>query len=265
MDAEHFFRAGWVRFPYDPAVADWAARARPVAHACLADPEHRARWLRCDGTWFSGVKVFPNDASGAVPDAEVPPLAGAPVRFIADALGLAGFAWDEGQVSACFPGYPRPSPGESSAAFRFRRDRDGAHVDGLRRFDGRRRRLGEAHGFVLGVPLTDAPAEAAPLVIWEGSHEIVRRALRARLAGVPPERWADEDLTETYVAARRECFERCRRVPVHALPGESYLIHRLALHGVAPWAAGPEGERVIVYFRPDPFPGAARSWWLERR
>jgi hypothetical protein len=264
MDAAQFFHSGWLRFPHDPAIADWAARARPVAKACLAHPEHRARWLRCGGTWFVGVNVFPNDADGAVAEAGVPLLAGPPVRFISEMLGLTDVALDRAQVSVCLPGYPRPTAGESEAAFRFRRDRYAAHVDGLRRFENRRRRLGEPHGFILGLPLTEAPADAAPLVVWEGSHEIIRRALRARLASIPPGRWADEDVTDAYVAARRECFEVCRRVPVHARPGEAYLIHRLALHGVAPWAAEEEGERTIAYFRPNPFAGAAPEWWLER-
>ncbi len=262
--AAQFYRAGWVRLPHDAAVADWAARARPVAAECLADPENRARWLRSGGTWFAGVNVFPNDAAGAVPGRGVPPLGGAPVAFIAEVLGLSGFAWDAGQVSVCFPGYPRQGDEESEAAFRFRRVRDAAHVDGLRRFDGRRRRPGERHGFVLGLPLSDPPPEAAPLVVWEGSQEVMRRALRARLADLPAERWEGEDVTDTYVAARREAFETCRRVAVHARPGESYVVHRLALHGVAPWTAGEVAPRTVAYFRPDPFPERSPEWWLER-
>ncbi|HEU4619880.1 MAG TPA: hypothetical protein VFV10_17710 [Gammaproteobacteria bacterium] len=261
--AAEFFGRGWVRFPHDPQIADWAARARPVADACLANPEHRARWLRCGGTWFIGVNLLPNDAAGAVPNADVPPLRGAPVEFIANALELPVML-DPGQVSVCFPGYPQPSPDEPESTFRFRRDHDAAHVDGLKRFDGRRRRPGDRHGFILGVPLSKAPADAAPLVVWEGSHEVMRRALRVRLENVPPERWADEDVTEVYQAARRECFETCRRVAVHAEPGEAYLIHRLALHGIAPWTAPRAGERTIVYFRPNPFPDAPPGWWLER-
>ncbi|HEX5420468.1 MAG TPA: hypothetical protein VFY39_10755 [Gammaproteobacteria bacterium] len=264
MDASQFFRAGWVGFPHDPVVAEWTRRGRPAVQACLADPAHRARWLRCGGTWFVGANVFPNDTVGAVPEAGVPPLAGSPIRFIAEVLGLAEIAWDRAQISVCFPGYPQPSGGESEAAFRFRRDRDAAHVDGLRRVDARRRRLGEAHGFILGLPLTEAPDDAAPFVVWEGSHEIMRGALRRRLAQIPAERWAAEDLTDAYVAARRECFETCRRVRLLARPGEAYLVHRLALHGVAPWASKAAGKRAIAYFRPDPFPGAARNWWLER-
>ncbi len=265
MDAARFYSTGWARFPYDPAVAAWAAAARPVAEACVADPARRERWLRCGATWFVGVNAFPNDAVGAVAAAGVPALAGVPIRFVAEALGFEGFAWDRAQVSVCFPGYPQPSAGESPAAFGFRRDRDAAHVDGVTRYDGRRRRLGERHGFVLGLPLTVAPPGAAPFVVFEGSHEIMRRALRSRLAGLPPERWAGEDVTETYAAARRECFAACPRVTVQAGPGEAYLVHRLTLHGVAPWTAEARGERAVAYFRPDPFPGAPPDWWLERR
>jgi len=46
-------------------------------------------------------------------------------------------------------------------------------------------------------------------------------------------------------------------------PGEATLLHRLTLHGVAPWAAGvtapPEG-RIIAYFRP--LMGTVQDWLL---
>ncbi len=103
-------------------------------------------------------------------------------------------------------------------------------------------------------------------MVWEGSHEIIRAALSERLAGIEPADWMGEDLTDAYVAARRRCFETCPRIAVPARPGEAYLMHRLTLHGVAPWdeSAGTEGLRMIAYFRPDPFPDAAPDWWLER-
>ncbi len=76
------------------------------------------------------------------------------------------------------------------------------------------------------------------------------------------ENWADIDLTIAYQAARREVFERCPRVTVAAQPGEAYLIHRHALHGIAPWQeaakAPPEG-RMIAYFRPE-LPGGSEDW-----
>ena len=264
--ARQFFERGWCAFPRDPAIAAWVEAARPVAEETLSDPELRARWLRCGGTWFAGVHALPNDGTGAVPGRGVPPLAGDALDFIGETLGLPDLPLDRGQVSICFPGYPQPWEGESEAAFRYRRDRDAAHVDGLTRVEpGRRRRLGETHAFILGIPLTETSPDAAPFVIYEGSHEIMRRAFRERLAGIAPARWPEEDITEAYHAARREAFETCPRVALTARPGEAYLAHRLSLHGVAPW--GPSAgaaPRVIVYFRPAFPAGSAPASWLER-
>ena len=262
-----FFERGWCAFGHDLALADWVEAVRPVAEATLRDPDLRARWLRCGGTWFAGVNALPNDALGAVLEYGVPPLSGAAVEFIAAELGLGSFAWDRAQVSICFPGYPQPWEGESDAAFRFRRDRDAAHVDGLRRFEpGRRRRLGETHAFILGIPLTRTRPDAAPFTIYEGSHELMRRAFLDRFAGISPEDWGGEDVTDAYVAARRAAFETCKRVALHAEPGAAYLAHRLSLHGVAPWAGSDEtGPRVIVYFRPELPSEAGPDAWLRLR
>lgn len=263
---EHFQKHGWLRFPHDPELAAWVEAAKPLAEALAIDPVLQADWLRCGGTWFAGVNAFPNDGRGAVPGQKIPKLSGKVFDFIRDSLKLADFEWDPAQVSVCYPGYPMPSSGESDAVFRFRRDRDAAHVDGLRRTDpGRRRSPSEAHAFILGIPMNEVPDGAAPMVVYEGSHEIMRRALQARLMQVPPEAWGDEDVTEAYVAARREAFESCKRTVVTAQPGEAYLVHRLALHGVAPWTTPDAAvtNRMIAYFRPDPRPGKSAIWWLE--
>ncbi|MBT8409761.1 MAG: hypothetical protein KJN93_09060, partial [Alphaproteobacteria bacterium] len=117
----------------------------------------------------------------------------------------------------------------------------------------RRRMLREPHAFILGLPLNDTGPGASPLVVWEGSHRILQGAIGAALAPHKPATWPDVDLTEPYQAARRRCFETCRRVPLHAAPGEALLLHRAVLHGMAPWedgaAAPPEG-RIVAYFRP---------------
>ncbi len=259
--AADFFDRGWTVFPAEPVVSAWVAAAAPIALALAEDPSERAAWLRCGGTWFAGVNVFPNGADGGVPG-RVPPLAGRAVDFVADRLGLAELAWDRAQISVCYPGYPQPWDGETEAAFGYRLRRDAAHVDGLLRDADRRRSLGEVHGFLLGLPLGESAPGAAPFVLWEGSQEVMRRAFRARLAGIPPESWAAEDVTEAYQAARREAFDRCRRVEIQARPGEAVLAHRLALHGVGPWQAPPGPPRAIAYFRPDPRPGRGPGWWL---
>ena len=238
---------GFCRFAWDEAVMRWGEAALPAARAAMDDPA-LAQWWVCEGTWFVGVDALENAAGGEV--AGGPALGGAPVAAIVEMLGAMP-ALHKGQVSVVREGYPRPRAGESDAAFGYRLRRDAAHVDGIRA-EGpeRRRRIAEPHGFILGLPLTDAGPEAAPMVVWEGSHEIMRARLRAALADHAPSEWGQVDITEAYVAARREVFDRCPRVELHARPGESYLLHRLALHGVAPWRAG-QGDRIIAYFRPE--------------
>ena len=262
-DAETFFRRGWIAFEADALTTAWARAARPVAAALMAPGVARESDIRCDGTWFAGVNVFPNGPDGSVPSEDVPPLAGAAVAFVRDVLGLEGFAWDWAQVSACYPGYPRQDSEESEANHRYRVLRDAAHVDGLLRDADRRRTLGETHAFILGLPLVEAAQGAAPFVVWERSHEVMRAAFRDRLSGIDPADWGREDITETYHAARRAAFDTCPRVEITAPPGGAYLVHRLALHGVAPWRAGEGPPRLVAYFRPDPYPDASPAWWLE--
>jgi len=252
---------GWALFGAERALRDWAAEARAEALGRMADPQERANWLQCEGTWFVGVDTLPNDSAGRVGAAG--PLCG---RAFAAACSLYGaLPLHRGQVSVTYPGYPRPRAGEGAAAFGYRLKRDAAHVDGLLAVGAARRRmLRERHAYILGLPLSEAGPGASPLVVWEGSHHVMRRAFETALAATDPRDWGDVDLTEVYQAARRGAFATCRRVPVHASPGGAYLVHRMALHGVAPWqngaVAGPEG-RMIAYFRPA-LPDAADAAWL---
>ncbi|KNX41820.1 hypothetical protein ROTO_16650 [Roseovarius tolerans] len=252
---------GWACFAPEPAVRDWAAHAHLVALARIADPQERAEWLQCEGTWFVGVDTLPNDPEGRLDAGE--PLTG--VAFEAASTLYGGLPLHRGQVSVVYPGYPRPRAGEGEAAFRYRQRRDAAHVDGLLAVgETRRRMLRERHAYILGLPLSEAGPGASPLVVWEGSHHLMRRAFEAALGGVAPQHWGEVDLTEIYQAARREAFETCRRVPLHAPPGGAYLVHRLALHGVAPWEPGaeaPEEGRMVAYFRPQ-FEDWSDDAWL---
>jgi len=183
-------------------------------------------------------------------------------RFARQLVGACAFEWDRAQVSVCYPRYPLPMESEPAAAFRYRRDRDAAHVDGLLPEGAdRRRHLREHHAFILGIPMVDVSANASPFVVWEGSHEVVRAALVERFGSLPPERWGDEDLTEAYHAVRRRVFDTCERVEIAAKRGEAYVAHRLVLHGVAPWgesASAGEDGRMICYFRP--LSGGPKEW-----
>ena len=253
---------GWAVFAPEPGVLTWAEVARSAALMRIHDPEEAGESLLCEGTWFVGVDCLPNDATGAV--AQSGPLTGAGYG-VAQAL-YGRLPLHHAQVSVIYPGYPRPRAGESEAAFRYRRMRDAAHVDGLLAIGPERRRmLRERHAYILGVSLTDCTPEASPLVVWEGSHHIMRRAFERAFDGVAPQEWGEVDLTDTYQATRREVFETCPRVTLPVPLGGVSLVHRLALHGVAPWGQGakapPEG-RMIAYFRPEFGDHSSADWLL---
>ena len=240
---------GWQRLGPTAGIKAWADAALPLARAALAatsDP------LRCGGTWAVGLDLLPNDATGRVGGVDLP---------WAD-LGLSPETLHRAQLSTIHPNYPQPSAEESATAYAFRLNRDAAHLDGLLPIGpDRQRMVKEPHAWILGLPLN--LSDASPLVVWEGSHLILQAALREALAPHKPETWGDVDVTQAYTAARRRIFETCPRIPLQVCPGEATLLHRLTLHGVAPWEAGatapPEG-RIIAYFRP--LMGSVQDWLL---
>lgn len=257
--SEAVLTTGFARFPEEPATSAWADAVAPVADAIIADP---ATERRHGGTWIPGVDALPTDADGRTPGG--PPLTGRAVDAARALVPDAPLDFSAAQLSVCFPGYPKRDADESDAAHGFRLRRDAAHVDGLLPVGPARRRFArERHAFVLGVALPpETDADAAPLVVWPGSHLEIRRALRAAFADAAPSDWLDVDLTDAYQAARRRCFETLPRIAVPLAPGEAVLLHRLTLHGVAPWRSGEDAPRRIAYVRPDPFPGEI-AWWLD--
>lgn len=233
--------AGFTLYAHDDVVARWAQAAHVAALRLTADPEIQRANLRHQDTWFVGVDALPNAADGSISGV---PLAG---RWQADVAVPS--LWHAAQLSVVYPGYPGRDPHESEANHRFRVVRHAAHVDGLLpEGPARRRYLREPHAFILGLPLNIS--DAAPLMVWPGSHKIMGAAFAALARRVD---LAKADLTETYQAARRSVFEQIEPVPVVGAPGQVMLLHRHLLHGVAPWSAAanapPEG-RMIAYFRP---------------
>ena len=238
---------GWRRLGPDPAILAWASAARGAALDVLATTTEP--W-RCGGTWFVGVDALPNAPDGAINATPFP----------WQALPLSPEPLHPAQLSVIRPGYPKPSPDETAAAFAYRRDRDAAHLDGLLPVGPMKRRMvKEPHAWILGLPLNDATA--SPLTVWEGSHEVIRAALLAALSPHPPETWGEIDITDAYQAARRTVFATCRRALLPVRPGEATLLHRLALHGVAAWEAkdeAPAEGRMIAYLRPQL--ASVRDW-----
>ena len=254
-----YFAVGWQILPPEPETLEWVAHALTDGMRALRDPKLK-HWYQCEDTWFVGLDALTNDVSGRIAGSR--PLSGAAVAFISKTAG----GWPElhaGQLSAVFPGYPRPRSGETEAGFRYRLNRDAAHVDGVIGVGlPKRRFVKEPHQFILGVPLTQADAGAAPLVVWQGSHLVMKEAFKNTFQGVAESALSEFDVTEVYQAARKRVFETCQRLELHAPPGAAILLHRLTLHGVAPWQDGaladPEG-RLIAYFRP-PMRGGVRAW-----
>ncbi|MBL4768730.1 MAG: hypothetical protein JKY94_13660 [Rhodobacteraceae bacterium] len=247
---DEFLTQGWISFAYDSELAKWATHALRASQKAIVDPAN-AHWHQCEGSWFVGVDVLDNDPVGRVAGSQ--PLTGPAITFIATHIGAMP-PLHRAQVSVISPGYPRLRAGESDAAFGYRQNRDAAHVDGLLAVGPeRRRKIREPHSFILGLPLTKASADAAPLVVWQGSHHIMRAAFISVLADHDPATWSDIDITDAYTTARRLIFETCPRVLLPANPGETTLLHRLTLHGVAPWgdtATADKDGRMIAYFRP---------------
>ncbi len=257
---DQFHQNGWCRFEQDPALLTWLQNATGPALATRHDPDMAKAWLCCQGTWFVGVNALANDGQGVVGNSG--PLNGKAMTFIRQELGFGDIELDPAQVSICYPGYPKPREGESDAAFRFRRDRAAAHLDGVH-LDRptKARKIEEFQGFLLGVPVTETNDRAAPLVVWENSHRIMQAAFQECLKDHPVESWHQLDLQVPYQRARKQVFEECTRIAVHAKPGEAYLLHRFSIHGISPWLGGAEAPtegRAILYFRPE----TDRETWL---
>ncbi len=238
---------GYLRFEWHPETFRWAKAARELARPVARDPEMRATWLQCEGTWFVGVDALPSDRLGAVSRVPLSTL-------IRNRIGQRDDL-HPAQLSITYPGYPRPRKGESEAAFRYRLHRDAAHMDGLiAEGSPKRRFLRERHDWILGLPLTETSAGASPLVVWPGSHHILRQAMLDRLGDLPEDRWADTDITDIYQAARKRIFEECVRTPLFTRPGEAVLLNPFLLHGVAPWQPGATASqdgRMVAYLRPE--------------
>ncbi|MDG1432084.1 MAG: hypothetical protein P8L68_12895 [Paracoccaceae bacterium] len=246
-----FYDDGYAVYPHDPAILKWVEAAKPLATEALNDQTLLDTWLLCEGTWFVGVDALMTGPDGQAGDV---PLAGQVISDLQTEYCVQR-PMHKAQLSVVYPGYPKPREGESEGAFNYRRKRDAAHVDGLHAVGpNRHRHLSEHHAYLLGLPITRASEGASPLVIWQGSHKIVQSWLSEELSALPEKQWKDINLTDGYMSIRRKVFDTCERVEVPVQPGEAVVMHRHAVHGIAPWKDNTEtnsGGRMIAYFRPE--------------
>ena len=242
---------GFALYDRDPLISKWVEAAMPLANDALQDKELLKQWMMCEGTWFVGVDAM---KTGALGQAGETSLAGKVVQDLEGYLP-AKRPLHRAQLSVVYPGYPKPRENESEAAFRYRLKRDAAHVDGLHAMGPNRRRyLSEHHAYLLGLPLTDCGPDASPLVVWRGSHRMVQAWLKDELRGLPHDEWDSVDLTDGYLALRKQVFETCERVEIYRKLGEAVVMHRHVVHGIAPWRDSAPTEatgRMIAYFRPE--------------
>ena len=117
----------------------------------------------------------------------------------------------------------------------------------------KRRYAKEYHAFILGIPLVNFNEFAAPVVVWEGSHRIIRTFLSRVLTKNTVKLWDNLDITEIYQEARKEVLSKCKKRIINVPLGGSYILHRLAVHGIMPWEKKGKSEnnsRMVAYFRP---------------
>ena len=246
---QHYTDNGFCLFDHDDALFAWVASSLEPARLAVSAKRNR-HWFRHDNTWFVGVNALPNKKTGRIGNG--PALQGGAVDFIQRYLTSGDLSVDRGQISVCYPGYPKPSIGESELAYGYRLRRDAAHIDGVMRV-GVERNIVEHNDYILALPMVKFSSDAAPLVVWQGSHKIMQVALSSFLADYPVEQWSTVAITDVYTKTRKQIFANCQRIEVQFEPGQSLLGHRHLLHGTAPWgtsaSAGPDG-RMICFFRP---------------
>lgn len=253
LQYQEYLDNGYIHFERDESVLAWVESSITTARLAVADKENQ-HWFRYGNTWFVGVNVLNNDENGRVSGG--PPLLGKAVGFIESFSTTRKLSLDRAQISVCYEGYPQPSSLETDAAYGYRLRRDAAHVDGIMR-EGKDRYLVEYHHYIFALPMVECSHDAAPFVVWRGSHRIIQKALIAYLADYPSEQWRSVPISEVYNQARKEVFASCDRIEFDLNPGQAFVGHRHLLHGTAPWGAsaeaGPDG-RMICFFRPENLP-----------
>ncbi len=241
----------WAVCEPDKRMLTWIRNAKNTAQQKLKVDGFDKTQLRCGGTWFVGANFLDNDSFGTLNKVR---LEGMAIEAILERYGRLFCEWDRAQISICYPGYPKPSKQETAAAFSFRKNSFGAHVDGILPIGNPKRRYAkEYHAFIFGIPLEDYNQFAAPVVVWEGSHRIIRTFLSRVLLQNGVEKWKNLDITQIYAEARKEALSKCKKKIIHVPLGGCYVLHRLAVHGIMPWKKRGNSEaesRMVAYFRP---------------
>jgi len=63
---DYYNKNGWIKFSFDPKLDHWLKSIAQPTFNAIHDKENQNEWLRCQGTWFAGVRALPNDIHGSV-------------------------------------------------------------------------------------------------------------------------------------------------------------------------------------------------------
>ena len=260
---------GWCFLNTDNDHYDWINEAKKQIKFKFSQNVIKDQDLRSGSTWFVGTNFLDNNSQGKIGARQFSKKI---INNISSYFGTKIQYWDKGQVSICWPGYPKKDTLESEKSFNFRIKRFASHIDGIIPLGSKKRRFAkEYHAFILGLPIMNNFKNNASLVVWEGSHKIFRNFFRNIYEGVSSNKISHIDITELYNECRNKVFTKCNVKKIVPNFKQPYLLDRHLLHGIDQWKDQNFGSyvikhknsvnnlsngRIVVYFRPvfsDPY------------
>ena len=260
---ENFKKKGWSFLTKGPRYSDWLEAALNNILNNFQVSSIDKNQLRSGQTWFVGMNFLKNTSDGSLGKISFDQVL---LSQIEQKFGVSVDYWDRGQVSINWEGYPKKDIFETDLSYRYRLKYFASHVDGLIPVGVKKRRyLKEPHAFVLGLPVLNNFIHSAPLVVWEGSHLIIRSMFNSIFREVEDTELENIDVTDFYKDARRQIFSSCTPRRIFSTDFQPYILDRHLLHGVAPWISSKKSQtntdwksvkldpldgRIIIYFRP---------------
>ena len=260
---------GWSFLSTDDVYYDWIKEAKKQIKKKFNEKLFDDKNLRSGFTWFVGTNFLDNSSNGKIGTKSFSKKI---FKNILDKFGSNVQYWDKGQVSICWPGYPKKDFYETKNSFDFRIKRFASHIDGIIPLGSKKRRFAkEYHAFILGFPIMNNFPYCAPLVVWEGSHKIFRNFFKEIYEGMSSNKISNIDITDLYNEYRKKVFSNCEAKKIIPQFNQPFLLDRHLLHGIDEWKEQKNDKsilknkkvlnrlsdgRIIVYFRPiftDPY------------
>ena len=156
---------GWCFLNTDNDHYDWINEAKKQIKFKFSQNVIKDQDFRSGSTWFVGTNFLDNNSQGKIGSRQ---LSKKIINNISSYFGTKIQYWDKGQVSICWPGYPKKDTLESEKSFNFRIKRFASHIDGIIPLGSKKRRFAkEYHAFILGLPIMNNFKNNASLVVWE--------------------------------------------------------------------------------------------------